>query len=123
MYRSIDLNNNLNSADAKAEEHPSAKNTQVFRNFDWRQKDSITTNEHEEAAALHPRTAVGPFIVDYYCPDKKMVVELLPSYAFYRNTTCLTPQTRWRHKLLRSGGFKLVVIPYRELYCSSCGEA
>ena len=56
----------------------------------------------------------GPFILDFFIPEKNLVLEICPEYQFYVRTQNLTSSARWRHSLIRAMGFKLVFITETE---------
>ncbi|CAD7974166.1 unnamed protein product [Amoebophrya sp. A25] len=74
-----------------------------------------TTTDVEDSKQhhqLHPRIKAGPFRVDFFCPERGLIVEVLPDHAFFRNSKELTPPVRWRLRFLRGMGFEVHAIPY-----------
>ena len=53
----------------------------------------------------------GPFILDFFIPEKNLVLEICPDFQFYVRTKILTANARWRHTLIRAMGFRLVILP------------
>jgi very-short-patch-repair endonuclease len=76
---------------------------------------------------------IGPFSLDIYSPDQKIIVEIDGPHHFFRDTNIRTSSSILKHKILEHLGYQIVHVPYQEwaqctsdlkklVYCADLAE-
>ncbi|KAF8820017.1 RAP domain-containing protein [Cardiosporidium cionae] len=64
----------------------------------------------------------GPFLLDIFHPPSNYIIEALPAFQFYAETTRITAHSRRRNELLHAMGFSVIGIPHQRWYSFDVDE-
>ena len=59
-------------------------------------------------------TTIGPYSLDIFVPDQKVVIEVDGPHHFFRETNVRTSSSVLKHLILQSQGFTVMHVPYQE---------